>query len=115
MARTKVAAVTPSVAGAAYAFSAPVADGDAVRPNTVLLLDNGSGSSVTVTIQTGATAGDYAIADPTVVLAAGAKRALGPFGGGVFPQQSGSDVGWVYVDYSSVPSGLVRAAIAANV
>ena len=113
MARTKVSAVTPSVAGAAIAYSAPTAEGDQVRPNTVLLVNNGSGSAITLTLVTGGTAGEYAVADPTVTVPAGAERAVGPFSA-IFPQPSGADAGWVYVDYSSVTS-VTRAAIAANI
>lgn len=113
MARTFVAPVYPSLAGTSINYSAPTVEGDAVRPNTVLLIKNGSGAPITITLQTGGTVGDLAIADPTVSIAAGAEKAIGPFSG-VFPQPSGADAGWVYVDYSAVAS-VTRAAIAAAV
>jgi hypothetical protein len=112
MARTKVSAIAPSLAGAAVVYTQPTAEGDAIRPGSILLVKNGSGSTITLTLVTGGTAASYAIDDPTVTVAAGAEKAVGGFSS-VFPQPVGADAGWVYVNYSSVTS-VTRAVIAGN-
>jgi hypothetical protein len=53
--------------------------------------------------------GDLAIADPTVSIPVG-DFAIGPFED-VFPQISGTDAGWVAIEYSSV-TGLTRTVMA---
>lgn len=109
MARQNIPSVNPSIAGVTLPFTQPDAAGDGVRPNAIVLVNNGSGSPITVTLVTGGTAGDYAIADPTVTVAAGEIKAIGPFSA-LFPQPSGVDTGWVYLNYSSVTS-VTRAVL----
>lgn len=72
-----------SDAGVAIAFSPASAGGDVVPVDaqTVLLVNNGSGASINVTIVTPGTEGGLAIADRVVAVAAGAIEAIGPFGG----------------------------------
>lgn len=112
MARQTLNPVTPSLAGTTVAFTAANVDGDSVPTNAVVLVNNASGGAVTVTLVTGATAGDYAIADPTVSVPAATIVAIGPFSN-LFPQQSGADAGRVYLNYSAFAS-VTRAAIVAS-
>lgn len=112
MPRTAVSAQHPSVAGTQLTYTAVTAgagNGDMVRPNAVLLVRNGSGSALTVTLITGGTVDGLAIADATVTVPAGADMAIGPFGA-VYPQPSGVDVGQVYVEYSSATT-ITRAVV----
>jgi hypothetical protein len=110
MARTKLDAVGPNLVGAPVVIAAPNAQGDAVRPRTALLVTNSSGAPITITLTTAGTHDGYAVADPTVTLAAGASTIIGGFTS-VFPQPSGADEGWVYVDYSSI-TGVTRTCLA---
>lgn len=111
MPRAMLGGVAPSgPAGVTLTWGAPTVDGDAVRPGNVLLVRNTSAGAITLTLVTGGTSGNYAVADPTVAVPAGATVAVGPFGQ-VFPQTSGTDAGWVYVDYSAV-AGVERTVIA---
>lgn len=109
MPRQFPATVHPSAAGVQLAFTAPDAAGDAVRPNAVLLINNAGGTARTVTLITGGLAGDLAIADPTVTVPAGQIVAIGPFSQ-VFPQISGADTGYVYVNYDAITS-VTRAVL----
>lgn len=113
MPRQKPAAVAPpGPDGSVIAFTAPVlADGDAVYPNNMLVVQNNSGATITLTIQTGGSAGNYAIADPTVTVAAATAKLIGPFDKALFAQPSGVDAGLVYIDYSAVTS-VLRAVVA---
>lgn len=110
MARNKLDGVAPSLAGSTTAFTAATVDGDAVRPNTALLVRNGSAGVVTLTLVTAGMAENYAIADPTVAIPAGQDRFIGPFSR-IFPQPAGADEGWVYIDYSAFTS-VTRVALA---
>lgn len=102
MART---AITPQSAdgGATVTFEAANVDGNSYTParGRILLVDNGSGASVTVTLPTPATVDGLAIADKTVAVAAGAVAAvaLGPV-----PYAYLQTGGVVHVDYSAVTS-----------
>lgn len=109
MPRLTLNPVSPSITGTTVAFVAADAAGDSVPANCAVLVNNASGSSITVTLVTGATADDYAIADPTVAVPAGTIVAIGPFSQ-LFPQTSGADAGRVYLNYSAVTS-VTRAAI----
>lgn len=109
MARAQLSPVRPTSGGVALNYTAPTVEGDAVRPNSVVLYKNTSGAAITATVITGGLAGDLAIADPTVSIPVG-DFAVGPFER-VFPQISGTDAGFVQIDYSSV-TGLTRAVVA---
>lgn len=115
MARNLVTAVSPTLDGTPYTFSAVSAvagDGDAVLPGTVLLINNASGSPVTITIVTGGTSDQQlAISDFTFTIPAGTSEAVGPIPGGpTWIQQGGLSDGRVHVDYS-VSASITRAAL----
>lgn len=110
MARVNLSAAKPTMTGQAVTYAAAPADGDAVRPHTTLLVKNGSGSPITVTLVTGGTASGYAVADPTVSVGAGAEVAIGDFSDPIFRQTSGATKGLIHVDYSSVTS-VTRLAV----
>ncbi len=87
-------------------LTAPTADGDIadVGPGVFLLVDNGSSSTVTVTVQTPTMIQDLALADRTVPVAAGTTR-LVPLTMPEYKQPAASPgAGRAYVDYSSVTS-----------
>jgi hypothetical protein len=112
MPRQRPAAVsdTPGQAGAQITPTAPVlADGDAIYPNNVVVVTTTT-TACTLTFQTGQTAGNYAIADPTQVQPAGQTWIYGPWSK-EFPQPSGTDAGLVYIDYSTV-TGVTRYVLA---
>lgn len=72
---------------------------------TVLWVENGSGGELTVTLTTAATVGGVAIADPTVTIANGAKKVIGPFATSIYNDSNGQ----VTVAYSATTS--VTAAV----
>lgn len=98
--------LTPAVSGALLGAVAAAGGGDTFVNNgsTLLYLKNGSGGSITVTIITaGATRQGVAIADVSVVLAAGEERVVGPFDPSDFNGASG-----ISLTYSGVTSLTVR-------
>lgn len=68
--------------------------------NTFLIVDNGSGGSITVTITTTKTVEGLALADQVVTIANGAEKAIGPFPKDVYNDSSGL----VTVGYSGTTS-----------
>lgn len=115
MARNVLTAAQPTIDGATYAFTAvdsTPGNGDAALPGTILLIDNGSGSSLTVTIVSGGSVEGLAVADYTVTVAAGAKRAILVPGGPTWVQPTGTTKGRVHIDYSSATT-ITRAAVRA--
>lgn len=99
-----MAALTPTRAkltGTSASYVAAGASGDTFDPgdNTILLVKNGSGSSITVTVATpGNTEYGQAEPDVTVTVAAGAEQAIGPFPASLADPTDGK----VHVTYSSV-------------
>lgn len=87
-------------AGTALTFTAAAVGGDTVpcESGTALIVKNGSGSSVTVTVVTPGTKSGLAIADQTVAVAAGAETIIGPFGSDFADTTDGR----AHVSYSSV-------------
>jgi hypothetical protein len=88
--------------------TAPDALGDVVDPGTYLFVDNGSGGSINVTVQTPGVEGPgvgLAVADNVVAVPAG-KFAVIYLDPSLYqrPRSAGSDIGKVYVDYSAVAS-----------
>lgn len=69
-----------------------------------LLVKNGGGAPITVTITTPTTVDGLAVADQTVTVTNGEQRMIGPF-----PPNLYNTDGYVYVDYSSGTS--VTAAV----
>ena len=57
---------------------------------TFLDVNNGSGSSVTVTFTTPGTVGGVAIENPAIAVAAGARKRIGPFDPSVFNAADGN-------------------------
>jgi len=108
MARVTPTPVAPSFAGTVVVLGAANADGDIlpVGPNVALLVTNGGGSPITVTIQTTAQKGGLAVADAGGSVPAGASRVFGPFPASLFAQADDATDGpnKVLVDYSAVTS-----------
>jgi hypothetical protein len=84
------------------------AGGDAVLNTGVdcVLVKNGSGSSITVTVVTQDTVDGNAVADRTVVIPAGEERIIGPFRGGVTYNDVDNKV---QLTYSAVTSLTIAA------
>lgn len=68
--------------------------------HTILIVTNGSGGSLTVTITTPGTVDGLAVADRTVSIANGAKKAIGPFTKSLYNDSDGN----VTVGYSATTS-----------
>lgn len=100
--------VQAAVAGANPGFAAATSGGDVLAPNDhgILLVNNGSGSSITVTIAVpGNTKYGIANPDPTIAVPAGTIRAIGPF-----PSDLGDPTdGMVHITYSAVTTVTVAA------
>lgn len=110
MARTEL---TPqdlnAAAGIVDSLSAGSSDGHMMDPNDILVVANGSGSSITVTLQTAETRGSgaLAVAEATFTVAAGATRrkAIPKADQSIFARPRGAtDAGKVYIDLSAVSS-----------
>lgn len=107
MARTSVTTQSITRAGLNFALTAPVADGDIIDAGNVeLVVTNGSGSPITVTMQTSYTYEGLDLEDEVATVAAGGTRSFGPFPAGLFAQAADAAVGpsKVLVDYSAVTS-----------
>jgi hypothetical protein len=114
MARATPTAIVPTLTGAVLALSAAPVDGDILSPgDTYLIVNNGSGGSITVTIQTTATKGGLDVADAGGPVAAGVQRVFGPLPSSLFAQASDAVTGpnKVLVDYSAVTT-VTRAVLA---
>lgn len=112
MARTALATVACVDEGAVLALGAANVDGHSIPGggDVRLIVNNASGGSVNVTIQTAATQGGLAVADQVVAVGAGVQKVIGPFDSRLYDRPSGSaDAGKVYVDYSAVASVTVAA------
>ena len=114
MARSTPSPVSPTYAGTVVTMGAAPVDGDIlpVGPGVVLLVTNGGGSPITVTIQTTAQKGGLDVADGGGSVAAGVTRVFGPFPSNLFAQADDAVVGpnKVLVDYSAVTS-VTRAVL----
>jgi hypothetical protein len=98
--------------GITVAFTAANAAGHSIAGggDVVLLVNNASGGSINVTVQTAATEDGLAVADQVVAVAAGAIKAIGPFRATTYDRAGGAaDPGTVYVDFSAVASVTVAA------
>lgn len=95
------------IAGTTYTTSAAAGGGDQVPVglNNALLVINGGGSSITVTINDpNSTKYGLANPDPTVTVANGTTKLIGPF-----PQDLANSNGNVDITYSGVTSVTVAA------
>lgn len=112
MARTALASQQTDDAGITVAFTAANVDGHVIEGSgdTLLLVDNGSGGPINVTVQTPATQDGLAVAEQVVAVAAGAIKAIGPFKPATYDRPTGAaDAGDVYVDFSAVATVTVAA------
>lgn len=101
--------VQAAQAGAAFAPAAAAGGGDefANTGKEVAIIENGSGSSITVTAVSQISVDGLALADQTVAIAAGATKAIGPFDPAVF----NDDDGMLQLTYSGVTTltvGILR-------
>lgn len=89
-------------------YVAATSGGDSFEPgpNTILHVKNGSGASITVTIDTTATAFGEPIANDAVVIAAGSFALIGPFPPGEVEQPVS---GVADITYSAVTTVTIAA------
>lgn len=112
MARTALATVACADEGVVAAFVAANADGHKIPGggDVRLLVNNGSGGSINVTVQTAATSDGLAVDDQVVAVGAGVQKEIGPFRSSTYDRPVGAaDEGRVYIDYSAVTSVTVLA------
>ena len=103
MARTDLTVYEISLAGVTPSFVAAEADGNMWlgRGNEFIVVKNGSGGAINVTVQAPNYWKGVALEDQVVSVGAGSEEWIGPFPQGAFAQ--GAD-GKVYVDYATVTS-----------
>ena len=108
MAYTELTVQTPTIAGVIPAdVAATASDGNRFKNtgNEMLLVRNGGGSTVVVTIPTPQTIVGLSIQDPTITIATGVNRNIGPFPPSVYNNPAGgTDPNEVYVEYDQVTS-----------
>lgn len=105
MARDSVTTVPLTHAGVEMALTAASANNDVVDTGRVfLVVENGSGASITVTVHAVPTYDGLQLADQLVTVAAGKTEFIGPLSATTFGQASGTDKGRAYVDYSAFAS-----------
>jgi len=107
MARTILSVQDIARSGLEPSYEAANADGESVANNgrVFVHVKNGSGSSVTVTIQTPGTVDGLAVADRTVAIPAAEERMIGVFPPADYNQSDDA----VYVDFSAVTTVTVAA------
>lgn len=113
MARTSVTSQSVVRTGLNSNLTAPAAEGDIIDPgNVILWVNNGAGTSMTVTVQSNMTVDGLTLPNQTVTVPAAGVRLIGPFPARTFAQSADATVGpsRVLVDYSSVAS-VTRAVI----
>ncbi len=113
MARQSVTTQQITRAGVNVALTAPNADGDIVDTgNVALIVDNGGGAPITVTIITPGTVQGQAIADLAVTIPAAGRRFIGPLPTSLFAQPADAVAGALraLVDYSAITS-VTRAVV----
>lgn len=95
-----------NTAGLNPALTAPTVDGDSIPSGNVFLwVENASGGSITVTVQTPGNVQGLAIAEAGGPVPAGQRRLFGPFPKYLYGQDYlQSDAGMVRVDYSAFAS-----------
>jgi hypothetical protein len=98
------------LAGTVVPLTAPTVDGDVVDIGAIILMvANGSGASITVTVRSTKTVQGLTVSNNIVTVAAGTTKAI-PIPGGLFEQPAGAnasggnDQNRAYVDYSSITS-----------
>lgn len=114
MARATLTTQTIDQDGLTPTFAAASVDGASVTPGAFLVVKNGSGGSINVTIQTPETRAGLGVADLVVPVAAGAEAWIKPGQTATFARPSGgSDPGQIWVDFSAVTTVTVGAFAAA--
>jgi hypothetical protein len=111
MAYTQTAPVAPTMSGTTVVYSAVPAGGLALLPGSILLVKNGAGASITVTLQVQKQYKGYSLTAPTVTVPAGAELAIGPLPAEMHQivNQGNANNGYILVDFSAVTT--VTAAI----
>lgn len=100
--------ITPAITGTTYALVAASGGGDKFTPgdNTYFHVNNGGGSSITVTVDVpGNTKYQQAAPDVAVTVANGAQKIIGPFPADL----AGASDGLISITYSGVTSVTVAA------
>lgn len=113
MARASVTTQVIGPAGGDLTMGTPAVspNGDIVDlgSRNFLVVRNGSGAPITVTIDTTSTLAGLALPDRTVTVAAGAINII-PLSDDYYEQLSGSDIRRGYVDYSAITT-VTRAVV----
>ena len=107
MARTSLTVQDIGLSGLTPSYSSANADGNSFANDgdVFLHVKNGSGSDITLTIQTPAKVDGVDIEEVTVTVTAGSEEMVGAFPTTTFNQSGGV----VYVDYSAVTTVTVAA------
>lgn len=79
--------------------------------NEFVLVANSTGSTITMTVVTGATVDDIAIADVDVAVDDGDTALVGPFATSIFNQTSGDDAGKVYLTWDAAVTGTTANSV----
>lgn len=111
MARLQLAPQSALDTGLNATYTQATIDGVFIAPGDLLHVKNTSGATTVVTLQTGRTVSGKAVADTTVSIATANERFIGGLGADLYAQESGADVGRVYVDFSTYAAGVVAACI----
>lgn len=109
--RVSVATQKITRAGLNPSMTAPTADGDVIDyGNVILAINNTSGATLTVTVQTPGTVDGLPIGELTVSIPTAGIREIGPFPRSTFAQPSDAAVGAnrVLVDYTGTLTGVTR-------
>lgn len=107
MARTTLAAQDVLSTGLAPVYSAANVDGHSIANSgkEILVVKNGGGTSINVTVQTAALVSGLAVADQVVSVPAGGERMIGRLSTSAFNRAaSDTDPNTVYVDFSAITS-----------
>lgn len=77
----------------------------------IIVVNNTTGDTITMTIVTGGTYGGIALADVDVSIDNNDTALIGPFNGNVFNQLSGADAGYVYLNWNDEITGTVANSV----
>lgn len=108
MARTTITAAQVDEDGVVASLTSANVDGHQIahRETLFLRVTNGSGSSITVTVQTPKTVGGLALADRSITVGAGATVYIALGNADLYRR---AEDGLIYVDFSAVTSVTVQA------
>ena len=112
---TRATLTVTEILATGVAESLATSDGDGHKfLNTgkeFLIITNDYTDTVTATIVTAYTFAGYDIADVDVGVAAGATQLVGPFNTSVFNYRTGSDKGYVYINWDAAVTGTVASSV----